>query len=78
MSFVKNARSKNAVMAIVYITLPNNTAWLAAVEKKILMFFENVIEFEAGSKEPIAGSNEKPASAVCECEADREYFIRSY
>ncbi len=65
-------------MAIVYITPPNNAAWQAAVEKKILMFFENVIEFEAGSKEPIAGSNEKPVSAGCVFEAVREYFIRSY
>ena len=64
-------------MAIVYVTLLNNAAWLAAVEKRQPMSFENVTESVAGSKEPIAASNEKQALANCECEADREYFIRS-
>ncbi len=76
-SFVKNARSKNAVMVIVYITLPNNAVWLATVEKRPPMSFEIVIEYVAVSKEPTADSNEKPASASCEYEVNREYFIRS-
>ena len=78
MSFVKNARSKDAVMVIVYITLLNSAAWQAAVEKRPPMSFEIVIESVAGSKVPTADSNEKPASANCEYEADRQYFIRSY
>jgi len=65
-------------MAIVYITLPNNVALQAVVEKRPLMSFEIVIEFEAGLKEPTADSNEKPVSANYEYEADRQYFIRSY
>ena len=73
MSFVKNAQSKNAVMAIVYVTLPNSAAWQAAVEKRPLMFFGIVIESVAGLKEPTAGSNEKPAWDNFECEADQQF-----
>ena len=47
-SFVKNARSKNAVTAIVYIILPKNVGLRVAAEKKAPMFFENAIEFAAG------------------------------
>jgi hypothetical protein len=76
-SFVKSARSKNAALAIVYITLPNNADWQAAVEKKTPTSFEIVIESVAGLKEPTADSNEKQAWAVCECEVDHAYSIRS-
>jgi len=35
------------------------------------------IESVAGLKEPTADSNEKQAWAVCECQADHAYSIRS-
>jgi hypothetical protein len=41
-------------MAIVYITLPNNAVWQAAVEKKTQMFFGIVIESVVALKEPTA------------------------
>ncbi len=76
MSFVKNAQSKNAMMAIVYITLPNSAAWQADAEKKTQMFFGIVIEYAAASKELTAASNEKPALANFEFEADRQFSRR--
>ncbi len=63
-------------MAIVYITLPNNAAWQAAVEKRPQMFFGIVIESAAASKELTAASNEKPDLANFEFEADRQFFRR--
>ena len=66
---------KNVRWAIVYTTPPNNAGATVGGAKKTPMSLGNAIESALGSKELTAASNEKPAWAAYECEADREYSM---